>query len=283
MRWAWEQPLRILIYVWFMVSRRGETTRHQMANRFGKRPHASRRRTCRPMPWSIRPKRARMPAMLTLWEAPSQGSLTRLPRLQVQGPPRLVEDRRRLDGEEGQRFLLGADAVEDPLADEDAGPLRYAQTRLADEDDARSVEDQEHGLGLVVAMDLRRPARGDRHQVGRDGALEGRPAGDLRHLEDVVVFAGQVRLQNSTHRRRLLTRMLRIRMSQDVLPLGRVAHSLGDRIEGSVLRAGNAPAEDPSLFSVGCPHGPPTSVGIAASLRGSRPRSGIGFHTDRTP
>jgi hypothetical protein len=44
--------------------------------------------------------------------------------------------------------------------------------------------------------------------------------------------------------------MLRIRMSQDVLPLGRVAHSLGDRIEGSVLRAGNAPAEDPSLFSV---------------------------------
>ena len=62
--------------------------------------------------------------MLTLWEAPSQGSLTRLPRLQVQGPPRLVEDRRRLDGEEGQRFLLGADAVEDPLADEDAGPLR---------------------------------------------------------------------------------------------------------------------------------------------------------------
>ena len=43
--------------------------------------------------------------MLTLWEAPSQGSLTRLPRLQVQGPPRLVEDRRRLDGEEGQRFL----------------------------------------------------------------------------------------------------------------------------------------------------------------------------------
>jgi hypothetical protein len=124
---------------------------------------------------SITPKGAGMPAMLTLWEAPSQGSPTRLQRLQVQGPPRLVEDRRRLDGEEGQRLPLGADAVEDPLADEDAGPLRYAQIRLADEDGARAVEDQEHGLGLVVAMDLRRPARRDRHQVGRDGALEGVP------------------------------------------------------------------------------------------------------------
>ena len=38
--------------------------------------------------------------MLTLGEAPSEESPTRLQRLQVQGPLRLVENRRRLDGEE---------------------------------------------------------------------------------------------------------------------------------------------------------------------------------------
>jgi hypothetical protein len=37
---------------------------------------------------SIRPKRAGMPAIPTRWEAPSQGSPTRLQSLQVQGPPR---------------------------------------------------------------------------------------------------------------------------------------------------------------------------------------------------
>jgi hypothetical protein len=41
-----------------MASRRGETTRRQMANRFGKEPPASRHRKCRPMSRSIRPKRA---------------------------------------------------------------------------------------------------------------------------------------------------------------------------------------------------------------------------------
>jgi hypothetical protein len=40
--------------------------------------------------------------MVTLWEASSQESPTRLQRLQIQRPLRLVENRRRLDGEEDQ-------------------------------------------------------------------------------------------------------------------------------------------------------------------------------------